>query len=365
MIRYWQQSQETDIQLWLMNLPNNQYGIWQYAPDLFNRSTIKRWSGHFLRLLEGIVAEPETEISRLPLLTEAEQHRILVEWNDTKAPYPAGKCVHKLFEEQAARTPDAVAVVFSSASLGQVRDEEVSYGELNARANRLAHRLQAMGVGSEVLVGLLVERSVEIVVGLLAILRAGGAYVPLDPEYPEERLTFMAGDADLKALLCHGATRERLPECSARILDMDGEAAAIAGESPKNPARLAGPENLAYVIYTSGSTGTAVIAELRRGTGETVEQRLSLLNNVELLKVTSYIDDIANIYIKKRLMPNDPNGDALHLAVASVYRVDVLLTWNCKHLANPSKMEHIRAVNYGLGLPMLLLTTPLNYLSGE
>nr|VFJ49918.1 MAG: Predicted nucleic acid-binding protein, contains PIN domain [Candidatus Kentron sp. DK] len=112
-------------------------------------------------------------------------------------------------------------------------------------------------------------------------------------------------------------------------------------------------------------TSTAVIAELRRGTGETVEQRLSLLENAELLKVTRYIDDIANIYIEKRLMPNDPNGDALHLAIASVYRVDVLLTWNCKHLANPSKMEHIRAVNYGLGLPMPLLTTPLNYLSGE
>nr|VFK17802.1 MAG: Predicted nucleic acid-binding protein, contains PIN domain [Candidatus Kentron sp. LPFa] len=111
-------------------------------------------------------------------------------------------------------------------------------------------------------------------------------------------------------------------------------------------------------------TSPAVITELRRGTGESVEQRIALLENLDLLDVTSHIGDIANIYIEKRLMPNDPNGDALHLALASVYRVDVLLTWNCQHLANPSKMEHIRVVNHGLGLPMPLLTTPLNYLSG-
>nr|VFK53829.1 MAG: amino acid adenylation domain-containing protein [Candidatus Kentron sp. TC] len=247
LIRHWHQSQEPDIQLHLMNLPDNQYGIWRYASDLFDRSTIERWSGHFVRLLEGIVAEPTAKISRLPLLTEAEKQRILVEWNDTKVPYPQGKCVHELFEDRAAKTPDAVALVFE--------DLEVSYGELNARANRLAHRLRTLGVGPEALVGLFVERSVEMIVGLLAILKAGGAYVPLDPEYPKDRLAFMAEDAGLKVLLCHGATRDRLPECPARILDMDTEAAAIAGENPDNPAQLATSDNLAYVIYTSGSTG--------------------------------------------------------------------------------------------------------------
>jgi len=247
LIRPWRQPQETDIQLCLINLPDNQYGIWRYASDLFDRSTMERWSGHFIRLLEGIIAEPETPISQLPLLTEAERQRILVGWNDTGAPFPRDKCVHELFEAQAAKSPDAIAVIFE--------EEEISYGELNARANRLAHRLRKLGVGPEVLVGLLNERSVEMIVGLLAILKAGGAYVPLDPEYPIDRLAFMAEDAGIKVLLCHGATRERLPECAAHILDVDAESAAIAGESAENPVSIAGPSSLAYVIYTSGSTG--------------------------------------------------------------------------------------------------------------
>lgn len=112
-------------------------------------------------------------------------------------------------------------------------------------------------------------------------------------------------------------------------------------------------------------TSPAVIAELRRGTGDTTEQRISLLNNADLLEITQQVEDVANIYIERLVMPNDPGGDALHLAVASVHRVDVLLTWNCRHLANPSKMDHIRLVNYELGLPIPLLTTPLNYLSGD
>jgi len=222
-------------------------GVFKYNTDLFEAERIERMAGHFQRLLEGIVAAPEAKISRLPLLTEAERERMLVEWNATAAPYSQDQCVHERFEEQVAKNPDAIAVVFE--------DEEVSYSELNTRANRLAHRLRALGVGPERLVGLLVERSVEMILGLLAILKAGGAYVPLDPEYPQERLAFMTEDADLKPLLCHGSTRGRLPECSARILDLDADAAAIAGESSDNPVRLAEPDNLAYVIYPSGSTG--------------------------------------------------------------------------------------------------------------
>nr|VFJ54347.1 MAG: amino acid adenylation domain-containing protein [Candidatus Kentron sp. FW] len=220
---------------------------WEYATSLFTEQTIQRMGEHFQVLLRGIVAEPETPISQLPLLSEAERRRILVEWNDTKVPYPQDKCVHELFEEQVARFPDAVAVVFE--------DEKVSYGELNDHANRLAHRLRALGVGPEVLVGLFVERSVEMVVGILAILKAGGAYVPLDPEYPRERLAIIAEDADLKVLLCHGATREQVPECAARIFDVDMQTAAIAGESAENPTPITKENNLAYVIYTSGSTG--------------------------------------------------------------------------------------------------------------
>ena len=236
-----------DLTLNVVERDGQLHCIWEYATSLFTEDTIRRMGEHFEVLLRAIVAEPETSIAQLPLLSEAERRRILVEWNDTKTPYPQDKCVHELFEEQVARFPNAVALVFE--------DEEVSYGELNARANRLAHRLRKLGIGPEVLVGLFVARSVEMVVGILAILKAGGAYVPLDPEYPAERLAFMAEDADLKVLLCHGATRERVPECAARILDMDTEAASIAGERSENPERLAGPNNLAYVIYTSGSTG--------------------------------------------------------------------------------------------------------------
>nr|VFJ75373.1 MAG: amino acid adenylation domain-containing protein [Candidatus Kentron sp. FW] len=236
-----------DLTLNIVEQDGQLYCAWEYATSLFTIDTIRRMGEHFQVLLRGIVEDPERPVSQLPLLTEAERHRILVEWNDTQMPYPQDKCIHELFEAQVAKTPDAVAVVFE--------DEEVSYFDLNARANRLAHRLRKLDVGPEVLVGLFVERSVEMVEGILAILKAGGAYVPLDPEYPEERLAFMSDDADLKVLLCHGATRERVPECAARILDMDEDAQGIAGENSENPAQLAEPDNLAYVIYTSGSTG--------------------------------------------------------------------------------------------------------------
>ena len=247
LVRLPQQRDQTDIQIQLINLPDSQYGALQYSSDLFDRSTAERWIGYFMQLLQGIVADPETPIAELSLLTETERHRILVEWNDTASPYPQNKCIQELFQEQAINTPDAVAVIFEN--------EKISYGELNIRANRLAHRLRKMGVGPEALVGLFVERSVEMIVGLLGILKAGGAYVPLDPEYPKDRLAFMSDDARLAVLLCHGATRNRLPKCAARLLDMDAEAQAIAGESPENPASLTAPNNLAYVIYTSGSTG--------------------------------------------------------------------------------------------------------------
>nr|VFK09968.1 MAG: amino acid adenylation domain-containing protein [Candidatus Kentron sp. FM] len=250
-----QQEGQSDLTLEMLEAKRALFGDFKYNTDLFEAETIERMVGHFQRLLEGIVAEPETRISRLSLLTETERQRILVEWNDTKTPYPADKCVHELFEEQAAKTPNALALVFPSTGSGPGEDDKINYGELNARANRLAHRLRKLGVGPEVLVGLFVERSVEMIVGLLGIMKAGGAYVPLDPDYPAERLAFMSDDANLAVLLCHGATREKLPECTARILDMDVEAVGIAKEDPSNPAPLAMPDNLAYVIYTSGSTG--------------------------------------------------------------------------------------------------------------
>ena len=155
----------------------------QYRTDLFDDATITRFLGHFKILLEGIVANPEQRISDLPILSEAEKHQVLVEWNETKRDYPKDKCVHQLFEEQVKRTPETVAVVFE--------DQQLTYRELNSQANQLAHYLKKLGVGPETLVGICVERSLEMIVGLLGILKAGGAYVPLDPGYPKERLGFM------------------------------------------------------------------------------------------------------------------------------------------------------------------------------
>ncbi len=162
---------------------------------------------HWRVLLEGIVAHPETPVGELPLLTPAEHQRLLVQWNDTAADYPREQCVHQLFEQQAARSPDATAVVFGEYTL--------SYAELNARANQWAHYLRSKGVGPDVLVGLCLERSLELVVGMLGILKAGGAYLPLDPSYPTERLAFMLADAAASVVLTQQSLRDTLPPTAA------------------------------------------------------------------------------------------------------------------------------------------------------
>ncbi len=189
----------------------------------------------------------ETAQTDLPILTEAERHQLLVEWNDTQADYPQNQCTHQLFEAQVERTPEAVAVVFE--------DQKLTYQELNSRANQLAHYLQALGVGPEVLVGICLERSLEMVVGLLGILKAGGAYVPLDPAYPSERLTLMLSDCQAPVLLTQKTGVAGLPETGARVVCLDADWGVISQESEENPVSGVKPENLVYVIYTSGSTG--------------------------------------------------------------------------------------------------------------
>ena len=165
-------------------------------------------------LLHGIVADPDRRVSELPILTEAEEHQLLIEWNDTKKDYPKDKCIHQLFEEQVEKTPDAIAVVFE--------DQQLTYRELNTRANQLAHYLHKQGVGPESLVGICVERSLEIVVGLLGILKAGGAYVPLDPEYPKERLAFILQDTHAPVLLTQRRILEGgFEDRSSKIADGD------------------------------------------------------------------------------------------------------------------------------------------------
>jgi amino acid adenylation domain-containing protein len=220
---------------------------WLYNSDLFQSDTIQRWSQHYRTLLEGVVARPDREIAHLPLLTGPERRQLLIEWNDTKTDYPRNKCVHELFEAQVDRIPDAVALVLG--------DQQLTYGELNRRANQLAHFLRGLGVGSESLVGICLERSFEMVIALLGILKAGAAYVPLDTGYPKERLSFMIEDAKLAVLLTQQPLIKNLPEHAATTLCIDTDWQIVAAESAENPVPTSTPENLAYVIYTSGSTG--------------------------------------------------------------------------------------------------------------
>jgi amino acid adenylation domain-containing protein len=191
-----------DLTLSMENTASGLIGEWEYNSDLFDATTIERMTRHFQTLLEGIVANPQQPISELPLLTERERHQLLFEWNNTTKEYPQDKCIHQLFEEQVQKTPLSVAVVFEN--------QQLTYQQLNQRANQLAHHLQTLGVGPEVLVGICVERSLEMVVGVLGILKAGGAYVPLDPTYPLERLAFMLEDSSVPVLLTQSKLVEKL-----------------------------------------------------------------------------------------------------------------------------------------------------------
>jgi amino acid adenylation domain-containing protein len=221
-------------------------GWLEYNTDLFGAETIRRMMGHYQTLLEAAVQDPDEPITALPMLTDPERRQLLVEWNNTKREYP-DSCVHELFEAQVRRTPRSVAVMDENTQL--------TYQELNTRANQLAHHLRKLGVGPEVLVGIGVERSVEMVVGLLGILKAGGAYVPLDPEHPKERLAFMVGDSGLKVLLSQEHLRDRWSWFQGRLVCLDSQGEAACQESPEDLQSSVEPNNLAYVTYTSGSTG--------------------------------------------------------------------------------------------------------------
>ncbi len=219
-----------------------------YNLDVFDAPAIARFVGHFQTLLGSIAASPEQRVCELPLLNEKEREQLLVEWNDTQADYPQDKCIHHLFEEQAKKQPDALAVVFE--------DQHLSYAALNQKANQLAFYLRTLGVKPDQLVGLCVECSFEMIIGLLGILKSGGAYLPLDPDYPAARLAFMLEDAQVSVLLSQEKLAESLPEkIQSRVVCLDSERENLSQLCTDNPSSEAGPSNLAYVIYTSGSTG--------------------------------------------------------------------------------------------------------------
>ncbi len=237
-----------DLSLVLRENKNGLHAKLVYNTDLFETATARRMLGHFLRLLEGSVADPEQRIAELPLLTDAEQHQLLVAWNDTQVDYPRDLCVHELFQRQAQRTPDAVAVAFE--------EQQVTYRELNKRANQLAHYLRSLGAEPEILVGLCMKRSVEWVVGLLGILKSGAAFVPMDPTYPSKRLAFMLQNAQASLVVTSEELLDRLSGYSGRSVCLDRGDGSIARESEQDPGGGLSPAHIAYMVFTSGSTGS-------------------------------------------------------------------------------------------------------------
>ena len=222
-------------------------GFIEYNTDLFDAATISRMAGNFQTLLQSISVDLDQRIAELPILTEAERHQLLVEWNDTTVEYPSDKCVHQLFEEQVERTPEAIALIFE--------ERELTYRELNERANQLAHYLRGLGVEPETLVGLYLDRSPELIVGILGILKAGCAYMPMDITYPKQRLEFMLSDAAVHVQVTQNAFRAHLSEHSSKMVCLDGDAPRLAEMELTNPALPYSSDGIAYTMYTSGSTG--------------------------------------------------------------------------------------------------------------
>ncbi|MCA2505882.1 MAG: AMP-binding protein, partial [Microcystis sp. M54BS1] len=235
-----------DLTLAMQETAEGLVGSFDYNCALFNQDTIERMITHFQTLLEGIAVNPEQSIELLPILPLSEQ-KLLAQWNQTNIAEHPKVCIHELFEHQVLKSPNAIAIEWEN--------EKVTYQDLNHRANQLAHYLQSLGVDSEVLVGIYLERSLLVIVGLLAVLKAGGAYIPLDPDYPQQRLTYMAEDAQISLLLTQESLLDSLPAEDVGVIVLDKLAEILTVQSRENPLSEVVPENLLCVLYTSGSTG--------------------------------------------------------------------------------------------------------------
>ncbi len=242
-----QQEGQIEVVLEMTESDGQLFGNFKYNNDIYEAETVNRWVGNFKILLEDITSNPGKRLSELPLLTETERHQLLVEWNNTQTTYPQNVCLHQLFEDQVKRTPDTIAVVSEGGQL--------TYWELDQRANQLAHQLCNLGVMPDSIVGVFMDRSIELVIALLGVLKAAGAYLPLDPSYPGERLRFMLEDTDVQVLLTQPHLKEELPQHKAKIVCLENGSTLNNDEPIGRPHTEARPANLAYVIYTSGSTG--------------------------------------------------------------------------------------------------------------
>ncbi|NIM16912.1 MAG: amino acid adenylation domain-containing protein [Candidatus Aminicenantes bacterium] len=238
---------QVDLSLTLWEEEGTMKGTFEYNTDLFESHTIKRMIGHFQALLNGIIANVDQQISQLPMLTEKEMHQLLVEWNDTDTDYPKGSCIYELFQSCAEKYPGEDAVIFGH--------QRLIYSQLNQNANRLAHLLQRIGVGSETLVGICMENSLTLITGVIGILKAGGAYIPMDPAYPDGRLMAILKDAQPPVLITQTSHLNRFNGYNGKIICLDAERDVTAEESTGNCINDCKPENAACIIYTSGSTG--------------------------------------------------------------------------------------------------------------
>jgi amino acid adenylation domain-containing protein len=236
-----------DISIYFIKKPDRITGQIRFKKDTYNDLTIESFRDHIVNALREGVRSPEKRLCELELMAQDERHRMLVEWNETKKEYPVDVCLHELFEAQVDKSPQSIAQSF----LG----EEMTYGELNARANQLARRLKTIGVGPEVLVGICVERCLEMTVAILAALKAGAAFVPCDPTHPKDRLAYMLNDAGVSVLLTQRQLTGNLPATTAEVIYIDSYSEAAARESEENLPNHTVADNLAYVMYTSGSTG--------------------------------------------------------------------------------------------------------------
>jgi len=262
-----QQEGQLDLTLEMVESDSDLLGNIKYNSDLFDDATAEKIVNHFRQLLASIVTDPSRKISSLPIMTERESHRILVEWNSTKAVFPGSACVHELIEARAKETPKAIAVEHDSAGL--------TYEEMNRKANQLAHYLESLGVGPNIIVGVCLERSFEMIIALIAVLKAGGAYLPLDPSYPKSRLTFMLEDARVRVLLAQSSLRDQLPEAAVQRVFVDKDWDAISSNPTADPVNKASGEDLAYIIYTSGSTGKPKGVMIRRHSLENFVESVS------------------------------------------------------------------------------------------
>jgi amino acid adenylation domain-containing protein len=335
----------------------------EYNTDLYNDDTISRLIGHFKVLLQGIVSSPATSVKQLPLLTESEKQQLLVEWNDTTADYPRSSCIHQLFEAQVAKTPDSVAVVFE--------DEQLTYRQLNNQANQLAHYLQSLGVGPEVLVAISVERSLEMIVGLLGILKAGGAYVPLDPSYPPDRVEYILSNSEAPVLITSSQLLSSLPKHTAKVVCLDKYFSELDQEDRENPHSEVNGQNLAYAIYTSGSTGkpkgVQICHESLVNFIHSMKHEPGLNSRDRLLAVTTISFDIhtLEIYLPLTvggtiiLVSRQVATDGLQLA-AEMAKHDVTVmqatpaTWRMLLTAKWAGKPNLKAICGGEALPQSL-----------